>query len=167
MQQIDCLYKKEGKKNNNIPTSTQVYSFVPFSRRYWRGKLPAEHINFKILLSRLWFKLISMGKLTIYYTTDTNGVVTHTSYVVGKCFKFPFLNVDDYEIGPCVTHPDYRGQGLFPMVLEYVTNTLGGRNFYMLVDPHNIASVRGIEKAGFSRIGETQKTKFKRYVTIK
>ena len=130
--------------------------------------MPGERASLKTLLARVWFRLISVGNLTIYYTTGPDNIITHTSYVIGKCFKFPFMKKGDYEIGPCFTHPQYRGQGIYPAVLRFITETISTKgDFYMLVKPANKSSIRGIEKAGFTRVGNTVKTKLKRYIQIK
>ncbi len=158
MRPVDFLYRKK-RKDLPYNESLQIYCAVPFSHGCWLGKLPAERISLKTWLTRAWFKIITRGNLSIYYTTNSDGAITHTSYVVGKCFKFPFLNENDYEIGPCFTHPQYRGQGIYPMVLDYITQTKNGNHFYMLVHPTNTPSIRGIEKAGFNKIGKVKKTK--------
>lgn len=88
----------------------------------------------------------------------------HASYLLGKSFKFPFLGQDDYEIGPCVTRVDCRGRGLYPDVLRFICHNVGGpkSKFYMLVAPSNTASIRGIEKAGFSQVGYVKRSKYLR-----
>lgn len=169
MQQIDYLYKKEGSNEKSIKSVERfpVFKQIPFSRKCPFGHLSGEKFNFKTFLARFWFKLITGGNLTIYYTTDSEGRVTHTSYLIGKCFKFPFMSSSDFEIGPCYTRADYRGRGIYPSVLSYITQAQGiNGNFYMLVNPCNASSIRGIEKAGFIRIGKTKKTRLKRYIKI-
>jgi RimJ/RimL family protein N-acetyltransferase len=59
-------------------------------------------------------------------------------------------------IGECVTYEGYRGKGIYTHVLIYIINDLRARgkrqNAYVLVSPDNIASVRGIESAGYLRL---------------
>lgn len=117
--------------------------------------LPGESRHPKIALSRIYFWLLSRGKLKIYYILSEDGQVAHTSFVVPRCGKFPFLGQKDYEIGPCQTAEEYRGKGLYGMALHRITSEKGNEqaDFYMLVSEDNAASIRGIEKAGFSRDG--------------
>lgn len=77
------------------------------------------------------------------------------------------MDKDDYEIGPCFTYPQYRGNGIYPSVLRSICNSIGNDNttFYMIVDETNIASIKGIEKAGFKKCGIVKVTKItKRYL---
>lgn len=68
--------------------------------------------------------------------------LAHTSYVIPKCFKFPFLRADDFEIGPCFTYPSYRGKRIYPAVPQYI-------NAYV-----------GTEKSGFERCGTVKVSRF-------
>lgn len=56
-------------------------------------------------------------------------------------------------IGPCFTHPDQRGRGLYPWALQRLSAELsssGARQVWINTRTSNAASVRGIEKAGFT-----------------
>lgn len=123
--------------------------------------LQKEKTNFKLLITRLYFWAITLGKYKIYYLCHDEEVV-HQSYLVPKCFKFPFLQKGDYEIGPCVTKAQYRRKGSYCFMLNHITTVedYSKSNFYMLVNNENEASIKGIEKAGFKRKGVVIKTKF-------
>ena len=101
--------------------------------------------------------LITLGKYKKIVVLNKDNRVVHTSCVVGKCFKFPFLSKSSAEIGPCATHSDFRGMGIYPMVLNYIRSIGEYTDYYMLVRSDNTASIRGIEKAGFLRIGTVEK----------
>lgn len=76
----------------------------------------------------------------------------------------------DFQIGPCYTVPEFRGKGLYTNTLLYIIsqNEYKKSSFWMIVDENNGASIRGIEKAGFLKIGKVKKTKlFKRYVELR
>ena len=87
------------------------------------------------------------------FTIQENDVLVHRSRIFMKSnllanfgFKGRLLT-----IGDCMTDDRYRGKGVYPSVLNY----LGGRyakerQVYVLVAPDNLASVRGIQKAGFT-----------------
>jgi hypothetical protein len=52
----------------------------------------------------------------------------------------------------CYTVPEYRGRGLYPKSLIGMMQKLreaGAKKAWIGVDPDNLASIRGIEKAGF------------------
>jgi hypothetical protein len=58
--------------------------------------------------------------------------------------------------GPCFTEDAFRGRAMYPRMLQYAVNFLRNRQygpFYICVSPDNLASIRGIEKAGFTRCG--------------
>lgn len=111
--------------------------------------------SLKSLLVRIVFWAESFGRAKIYYCLGDDGSVIHTSYVHPKTVKFPFLDSDDYVIGPCQTVKAFRGQGYYPRVLRYIAMLpeYAGRNIYIFVNEDNHASVRGIEKAGFKFCG--------------
>jgi RimJ/RimL family protein N-acetyltransferase len=58
-------------------------------------------------------------------------------------------------IGNCWTHPDTRGKGIYPFALRQVLQALRDRGIDRVLietDVENIASRRGIEKAGFRQL---------------
>lgn len=133
----------------------------------WKLYLRGERKRWKTTLVCLYFQAMTLGKAKLYYVADESGTTAHVSYVVPKCFKFSFLNKRDYEIGPCFTAPEFRGQGIYPTVLKHITENVGANDavFYMIVDDKNVASIRGIEKAGFERCGTVRKVGlFKRFI---
>lgn len=149
--------------NQQTDASSQVKVFTPCPGRLF---MPTETKSRKSCLARGFFWLMSAGKARIYYICDENGHVIHTSYVLPKFFKFPFMKKGDYEIGPCQTAPAFRGRGLYGAALNRIITEPEFENahFYMIVDNNNRSSVRGIEKAGFHLVGNVIRTKFlKRY----
>jgi RimJ/RimL family protein N-acetyltransferase len=59
-------------------------------------------------------------------------------------------------IGPCLTEAELRGRAIYPRVLQHVVATLaecGYGPFYIDTSLDNVASIRGMEKAGFKRCG--------------
>ena len=124
-----------------------------------------ERRSIKETLSRIRFSLISKGKAQIFYI-EKDGAIIHSSMLVPKCRKFPFLNEHDYEIGPCFTDEKFRGMGIYPTVLNYICSNIGtdDSSFYMIISPENISSIRGVEKVGFERRGNTKTTFSKKYI---
>lgn len=61
-----------------------------------------------------------------------------------------------YVISHCVTLPEFRGLGLYPAMLSYIVHILcsqGVERFLIDCNDWNLPSIRGIEKAGFQKIG--------------
>ena len=159
---MKLLYCRKPDKNKDGVLDTKI--FVPSIKNgfFMRG----EKGTLKNLMVRVVFWVITFGKAKIFYVNDNSGSLMHTSYVVTPCYKFPFMKKGDFEIGPCFTYPEFRGQGIYVKVLKSICSCLGDENttFYMIVDENNTASVKGIEKSGFHRCGEVTSSKFlKRY----
>lgn len=74
----------------------------------------------------------------IYYQGDPNRIIK--------------LGPKDAEIKYSLTLPSFRGKGLYPAVLKTIVYYLGQRGFcrvFISVEVDNVASIRGIKKAGF------------------
>lgn len=160
---MKLLYVKNKNFSEKVNNEFDVLEFRPsIGKIYFKG----ETKSIKVTIIRIWFQIMTFGKAKLVCAVNKTGNIMHTSYVIPKCFKFPFLNKNEYEIGPCNTIAEFRGQGVYPKVLNYITNTVGTEStkFYMIVDSGNLSSVRGIEKAKFEKIGEIEKRGiFKRY----
>lgn len=158
------LYKQLGRSMDI--ESNEILNVEIVTPKIWGRKiLQGENKSFKLLAVRCLFQLITFGKAKIY-SYRYNGELVHTSYVIPKCYKFPFMSKWDYEIGPCFTHPKYRGKGIYPQMLKYICSSIGTKKtvFYMIVDETNLSSIKGIEKAGFQRCGTIKVTRIlKRY----
>lgn len=89
---------------------------------------------------------------------------------IGNYRSCPFVREGgklDYHIGPCTTLPAERGKGYYPMLLHAITSDLGKENnYYMIVEENNLPSLRGIAKAGFTRVGVGIKNKWGQYIII-
>lgn len=86
--------------------------------------------------------------------------------VAGICWSRSGLTRSDYfvplqesdaTILSCFTFPPFRGRGIYPAMLRYIASTLkddrGIRRIFIDCRSYNRPSLRGIEKAGFRRIG--------------
>ena len=128
----------------------------------WRWRIAGEHVSLKTIIVRIYFWVLSRGRFAIAYASTPEGCIVHTSYIVGSRFKFPFMGPHDYEIGPCFTDKRFRGRGIYPSVLRHIiqNKSMSGEWYWMNVDENNISSIRGIEKAGFERVGESTKSRW-------
>jgi len=122
--------------------SSYVYrmdNYVPFKTK--------EAFRFDLKIDR------QSRKRTRYFIEENN-VLIHQSYLYSKIFLMRLLNNNGPVIGNCFTHPKYRGQAIYPYVINHVaknTLDLGYKNVFVIVDQSNNASIKGIEKAGFER----------------
>lgn len=106
----------------------------------------------------MWF-VLSAGKYHIYEVTNEDGRIIHRSKVIGRCLKFPFLPKGAYEIGPCLTEEDFRGKGIYPKVLTHICSVFRS-DLYMIIRDDNYSSIRGVEKAGFVKVGAGYRDRF-------
>lgn len=115
-----------------------------------RGLLSRE-ANLK---TEIFWSFASGGKYKLYYVRDEDGAIVHISYVIYRSFKFPFMKYGkDVQIGPCITDKRMRGKGYYPTVLNTICKSERADNYYILIQDINKPSIRGVEKAGFQKIG--------------
>jgi RimJ/RimL family protein N-acetyltransferase len=55
-------------------------------------------------------------------------------------------------IGECVTNANYRGQGIYPNILQQIRTDFAYNNIIVFVHPTNQSSIKGIERAGFKKL---------------
>ncbi len=121
--------------------------------------VPGEQKSLKTRLVRSLFYVSSKGDFRIYYVTEESGRPIHTSYVTGRTPKFPFMEQGDIHIGPCRTDPDYQGRGIYRKVLRaiHADNCTRRKRAYMIVHGENLPSIKGIEAAGLTHVGEVER----------
>lgn len=90
-------------------------------------------------------------------TTDTHGQVISYAFVLFDSFYKRVLGEAPATpmISNCYTDPAWRGQGLYPRLLVATCLHLANQGHARAIitcAPDNLASVRGIEKAGFRRV---------------
>lgn len=158
------LYKYECDGMEQIEENNW-YEIKSVHPTLWNLKIPYEKFNLKKALLCAYFHIITLGHFYIYYVISDNQII-HTSFVLGKCYKFPFMKKGEYEIGPCITEREYRGKGIYPSVIKKIIadNTEKGKVFYMFCNEKNLSSIKGILKAGFREDGILEKSFLKRYV---
>ena len=95
----------------------------------------------------------------LFAVVDEAGRVLHHSYVLFRTRTKRLLGegADVALFGHCATRVEARGQRIYPRVLRQglaVLARAGRRRAVINCDPSNLASVRGIEHAGFRRARE-------------
>lgn len=107
------------------------------------------------------------GEYWFYELLKDNRVVSYAEVCTGH-WQFPFIGYsrkNKFHIGPCYTIPEARGNGYYPMLLNAIMQDLGAdKEYYMIVDSTNTASLRGVTKAGFSIVGKGIKNKIGQYI---
>lgn len=88
------------------------------------------------------------------YTIKENNILVHTSYLFDKVFLLKLFKKKGPVIGDCYTNKLYRGQSIYPQVINKIAlETLNKEidEVFIVVDYDNVSSIKGIEKAGFSK----------------
>jgi RimJ/RimL family protein N-acetyltransferase len=86
---------------------------------------------------------------------DANDRIVHSSLVMPKFARFPFMGPRDLQIGATHTREDQRGRGLAVRAIDEIVKRYseGGRAYWYLTDSTNAASIAVIRKAGFTFVG--------------
>ena len=107
------------------------------------------------VLVDLYWTMLAPGSGRVYELEHDGSIIFH-AYVVQSVRKFPFMEPGDIQIGKCYTDPAYRGRGIYPWAVREIAKReldVEGRKAFMLVDPSNIPSLKGVAKAGFTEAG--------------
>jgi RimJ/RimL family protein N-acetyltransferase len=86
------------------------------------------------------------------YAIYENGITVHQSYLYDHIFLLNALNKTGPVIGDCFTNKLYRGQSIYPTVINRIAKEVlkdENQEVFMVVNRDNIISIKGIEKAGF------------------
>jgi len=112
--------------------------------------------------------LAAIGNITHEQVQErlANHNLAYVAFLLGTPVAFGWLALENGRIGELNhefvlprqhaylwnfrTLPEYKGKGIYPLLLQYIiTNTREVKHFWILHAPENLASKRGIEKAGF------------------
>lgn len=95
--------------------------------------------------------------LFIEYDLIKNGIIISKAVLISKISLYEFLPKNGIHLGFCETLYRERGKGFYPLLLKYIQNDNPSLHLYMIVDCNNMASIKGIEKAGFVRYAKGTK----------
>ena len=124
--------------------------------------------NYEVRISRkvcsiheLKFWFFSLGRFMKYQIWHGDTLCA-TAEVCPKLFIFAFIphRKNAIHIGPCFTYPNFRRKGLFVSLLQRITNDYYGKDIYIFAHKNNIASNKGIIKAGFSPYAKGNVSRF-------
>jgi RimJ/RimL family protein N-acetyltransferase len=90
-----------------------------------------------------------------------DGKVVHRSVITPRYFRFPFMAAGDLQVGDTWTDPGERGKGLATIALESILkiHSTRRRTCWYVVESDNRASIRAVEKAGFTLAGRGIRTR--------
>jgi GNAT superfamily N-acetyltransferase len=98
------------------------------------------------------------------YLLFVGGRCAHISWLVPWNESRPLgLKPGEAEIRGCYTEPEFRGQGLYPMMVAYLAEAAarqGIGRIYMKTSRRNFPSQRGILKAGLRHVGSSLQLQF-------
>ena len=136
-------------KTDLLPTQPKVKRENICIRKY---RAPLRSLN------NAYWHIGSLGryfKWSIYdKTTKKELTYDHTSYGLPH-FQFIQRLGGGYVVGPSATLPSERGQGQHSYIPWSIVSFLSRRKkkIFVWVAMDNIASIKGIEKVGFRRVG--------------
>lgn len=114
--------------------------------RKFSGYIPFAYLRFTYGSPETYLALVWVGSQ-----------IAHISWVspYKKCRKhMPVIPKNACMIGPAVTAPVFRGNGIFPFVLQQINcSALQCDEYWVLVNKKNYSSIKSIEKAGAKHLG--------------
>jgi len=89
----------------------------------------------------------------------TENKIVHYTLVLPKCFRIPLMKNVDLEVGPCYTHPAYRGRGIAPYIVRKIAKDSPASDFFFVVRSDNKQSTRLLKKCFVPQIGVCNRRK--------
>ncbi len=148
-------YRQSGSINNACCNLPDIYSVEIFRPKIYkifpRGIAKLNFLFWWILWLLRLFSSPDYHGFIVYHEAK----VIHYSIILPKFFRFPFMAVNDFQIGPCWTHEEYRRKGIHSLIIQKILKTFNkeGSRLWYVTREENIASVRSIKKAGFTLQG--------------
>ncbi|RXJ45414.1 hypothetical protein [Gelidibacter gilvus] len=133
---------------------SKLFKFKLIDVYVYRMQCP-EHFqyeNFPYVVEKI---KVSRNK-TKYYIANEN-LTIHESYLYQRTFLLRLLKISGPVIGDCYTNIKYRGQSIYPFVINYIANDVieaTKKDVFIIVNSNNFSSIKGIEKAGFKKYAE-------------
>ncbi len=126
------------RPNNPTETAVLKYTLRTFNK--------SEKTGFQQIDKRSYHKAYAVFK---------GDKLVHVSFVFKKNLLGNQLGFKSaYTIGECITNEAYRGQGIYPSTLKIIKRDFFDNTLIVFVHPANTASIKGIEKAGFTKLYE-------------
>lgn len=121
--------------------------------------------GYKNIVFIILHKILCGKEFKRYGLFNKNGIEVSYCYQMTKNLRFPYMEKNTLQFGPCFTQKEYRGNGFYPLMLNYLMCKQVDmyKVFYIFCCDDNTALMRGISKAGFSLFGKGKK-KFCKYI---
>src|SRR6476620_573449 len=97
------------------------------------------------------------------FSIHQESTFVHQSFLYNHKRILKLLDKKGPIIGDCVTNPDFRGKSIYPFVINSIARKKldsGVPEVFIVVNPDNASSIRGIEKAGFQLYAEIKASRF-------
>jgi GNAT superfamily N-acetyltransferase len=121
------------------------------------NEIPTEFkdIIFKGLLSFILKNRLRKGGAKLMVYSDNRELGAYGWLQSGAYFKrkFGFISKEASMFGPYWVHPNQRGKGIYGKLLNHSIFENKGEEAIIYTHPTNIASQKGIQKAGFTSVG--------------
>lgn len=85
-----------------------------------------------------------------------DGAIAHLQWIVPESHigkRYSFVSPGGWAVISCLTAEDCRGMGIYPAMLQLVVKSGISKTYLIWADNRNVASIRGIERAGGHFIG--------------
>jgi GNAT superfamily N-acetyltransferase len=153
------IYMRE-IKNNNLNIKQELDGFI-----IEKGEI-SDLENMRGSLNPLpWeFQCHQFDNVEDFFIARNNDGIQHISWIYyhNNHNRILSLGANEAEVKFCLTLPAARGLGVYPKVINSIAQFLhqkGINRIFMCVHEENQPSIRGIEKAGFHRVGKIQLSK--------
>jgi len=148
---------KEGVRWSDLPSPYTWSIWSPSKGRFWPGANCTTRVKLRFAFRYAVFHLnlfinADCGALCIF----RGNTLVHYSGFTPRYWRFRFLKDEDLQIGDTWTHPSERGRGLafFAVSQILALKHKTRRRFWYVVEKTNLPSIRVIEKAGFTVVGQ-------------
>lgn len=148
-------------KNNNAKSKQELNGFIIEKGEISDLEKIKEHLN-----PLPWeFQCHLFDNVKDFFIARNNDGIQHISWIYyhNNHNRILSLGENEAEVKFCLTLPAARGLGVYPIVINSIAQFLyqkGVKRVFMCVHEENQPSIRGIEKAGFHRVGKINLSKF-------
>ena len=154
---FDVLYEADLRELIQKPPVQPLVSFVQVDRHNF-GSAETAAVERAVLTDVNYaYRDTLRGDDLLFAAIDPHGGVVAYGFVLFDSYSKKVLGeaVETPLIGNCYTLPEHRRKGIYPRLLITICTQLaatGYRRAIITCAPDNIASIRGIENAGFTRV---------------
>jgi len=172
LRQISHNYREGGARQVIRKVAFRVQAFVA-SKAVWTvyeitpvpycGKATAHTFSFEELIRLRYFKAVSFPEAirSRFEIAECYGFVVDDCLASVAWLQPHSLDLDgstslpaEYAIYDCWTDPRFRGRGFYPELLRIllgISHARGVSSVKIAVDPGNLPSIKGVERAGFQK----------------